>query len=317
MIALVKGKDGFNPILKNKRHVSNMRIREGFVGYLFASPWLIGFFVFTLYPMLTSLYYSFTTYNLAQAPKWIGWANYQILFTRDTLFYTALFNTFYYAVFSVPLVLVMGVFVAILMNQKIRGMQLIRTIYYMPNVVSIVAVSLLWQMIFQGNYGLINNVLGMIGIRGPGWLTDPNWAKPALIIMSCWNAGSAMVIYLAGLQGIPRVYYEAAEIDGASVFGRFFRITLPLLSPSIFFNLVMGIINAMQVFSQAFIMTNGGPMNSTTFYVFMLYKKAFADMRMGYASSMAWILLLMTLLLTLLVFRFVGRRVYYETGDNK
>lgn len=295
------------------KKMSLMRRQEAMIGYLFAMPWLIGFMVFTLYPVVSSLYYSFTSYNLAKPPVWIGLTNYKILFTSDKLIPTAAYNTLYYAVFSVPLTMIMGILVALLMNQKVRGINLIRTIYYMPNVVSVVAVSLLWQWIFQSNYGLLNNALKLFGIRGPNWLTDVNWSKPSLIIMNCWNAGSSMVIYLAGLQGIPRTYYEAADIDGARVFRKFFSITLPLLSPSIFFNLIMGIIGAMQVFSQALIMTNGGPNNSTTFYVLALYKKAFSDSRMGYASAMAWMLLIATLILTLIVFRFVGKKVYYET----
>lgn len=296
-----------------RRRASIAQKREAAYGYLFAAPWIIGLFVFTLFPILSSLYYSFTNYNLAKPPVWIGLTNYKIFFTSDKLIPVIVYNTLYYALFSVPLSMIIGISVALLMNQKIRGIKLFRTIFYLPNVVSIVAVSLLWQWIFQANYGLLNTVLKIFGIKGPNWLTDPVWAKPALIIMSCWNAGSAMVIYLAGLQGIPAVYYEAANIDGASSFRKLISITLPLLSPSIFFNLIMGIIGAMQVFSQALIMTNGGPSNSTTFYVFSLYRRAFSDTRMGYASAMAWMLLIATLTLTLLVFRFVGRHVYYET----
>ena len=293
--------------------ISRMRRREAALGYLFAAPWIIGLFIFTLYPMLSSLYYSFTSYNLAKPPSWVGLGNYRVFFLSDALIPTAAYNTLYYAMFSVPLNMVMGILVALLMNQRVRFINFIRTVYYLPNVVSIVAVSLLWQWIFQGSHGLLNNALALIGINGPGWLTDPAWSKPALIIMSCWNAGGAMVIYLAGLQGIPRTYYEAAEIDGARPLRRFFSITLPLLSPSIFFNLVMGIIGALQVFSQAFIMTSGGPLKSTTFYVYALYQNAFTNMRMGYASAMAWILLVVTLLLTLMVFRLVGSRVHYES----
>ena len=298
----------------NRIRMSKGRKTEALTGYLFAAPWFIGLCVFTLYPMMSSLYYSFTNYNLARSPDWIGLTNYKIFFTSDGLIPIAVKNTLYYAMFSVPLNMIMGILVALLMNQKVRGINLIRTIYYMPNVVSIVAVAILWQLIFQNNNGLLNMALKAIGIIGPNWLTDPAHAKNALIIMNCWNAGSAMVIYLAGLQGIPRSYYEAAEIDGAGAVRKFFSVTLPLLSPSIFFNLIMGIIGALQTFSQALIMTGGGPNNATTFYVFALYRKAFSDTRMGYACTMAWMLLAATLVLTMCIFRFIGQRVYYEAS---
>lgn len=297
----------------NRIKLSKSQKNEAITGYLFATPWFVGLFVFTLYPMLSSLYYSFTNYNLAKTPDWIGLTNYKIFFTSDSLIPIAVYNTLYYAMISVPLNMVMGILVAILLNQKVRGINLLRTIYYLPNVVSVVAVAILWMLIFQ-NGGLLNIALRYIGITGPNWLTDPAHAKNALIIMNCWNAGSAMIIYLAGLQGIPRTYYEAAEIDGANSVRKFFTITLPLLSPSIFFNLIMGIIGALQTFSQALIMTGGGPNNATTFYVFALYRKAFSDTRMGYACTMAWMLLAATLILTLFIFRSVGRRVYYETS---
>ena len=221
------------------------------------------------------------------------------------------YNTLYFAIFSVPLNMCVGILIAVMMNQKICGIRILRTIYYLPNVVSIVAVSMLWYFIFQSN-GVLNMLLGAIKIQGPNWLSDPAWAKNALILMNCWNAGGSMVIYLAGLQGIPRSYYEAAEVDGAGALRKFFSITLPLLSPSIFYNLIIGIIGALQTFSTALVMTDGGPVNSTTFYVLTLYRRAFEDMRMGYASAMAWVLMVITLLLTLVVFWIGNKKVYYE-----
>lgn len=291
--------------------MSKPRRKSAICGYLFAAPWIIGFLAFTLYPMLSSLYYSFTNYNLSKHPDWIGLTNYQIIFTSDKLIPIAVGNTLFYALLSIPLTMVIGLTIAMLLNQKIRGIRLIRTIYYLPNVISVVATTMLWQFIFQNN-GLLNSILGLFGIEGPGWLTDPAVSKLTLVIMDAWNAGGAMIIYLAGLQGIPRRYYEAAEIDGAGSIRQFFSITLPLLAPSIFFNLIMGIIGALQTFSQSFIMTNGGPANSTMFYMLALYKRAFSDMQMGYACAMAWVFLIPTVLLTVLVFKFVGGKVHYE-----
>lgn len=296
-----------------RRKMSPLARKEAIIGYLFVAPWVIGFLVFLAYPMLSSLYYSFTNYNMARTADWVGLTNYRIFFTSDRIVPIAVYNTLYFAVISVPLNMVIGISVAILMNQKIKGINFIRTIYYLPNVVSIVAVVILWQLIFQNNFGIINTLLRNIGIAGPNWLTDPDWAKNALIIMNSWNAGAAMIIYLAGLQGIPSTYYEAAMIDGAGAFRKFFSITIPLLSPAIFFNFIMGIIGALQVFLPAFMMTDGGPLNATTFYVFHLFRMAFNNHRMGYASAMAWMLLVVTLILTLLIFRFIGRKVYYET----
>lgn len=292
--------------------MNKMRRQEALYGYLFASPWLIGLAVFTLYPVLSSLYYSFTNYNFSQNYKWIGLANYKILFTSDYLIPISAQNTLFFALLSVPLNLVIGIAIAVMMNQKIRGIRMLRTVYYLPNVVSIVAVSMLWYFIFQSN-GVLNAFLGVFGIKGPNWLMDPAWAKPALVIMNCWNAGSTMIIYLAGLKGIPTSYYEAADVDGAGPIRKFFSITLPLLSPSILYNTIIGIIGALQTFSTALVMTDGGPVHSTTFYVLMLYRRAFQDMRMGYASAMAWVLMLVTFALTLVVFRLGTSKVHYES----
>ena len=294
-----------------KKRLSRRQKRAALCGYLFAAPWIIGFLVFTLYPMGSSLYYSFTNYDLANTPEWIGFINYEIIFTSDRLIPTAVYNTLYYAVLSVPLTMIIGISVAVLMNQKVQGIRVFRTLYYLPNVISIVAVSMLWQFIFQ-NKGLLNNVLGLFGIQGPGWLTDPGVSKITLVLMDTWNTGSAMLIYLAGLQGISRQYYEAASIDGAGRVRQFLKITLPLLMPSIFFNLVMGVVGSLQTFSQSYIMTNGGPANSTMFYMLLLYNRAFSDMRMGYACAMAWVFFIPTMLITILMFRFMGRKIYYE-----
>lgn len=307
-----RGVFGMNATIDKKRKPSQMRRQQAIYGYLFALPWLIGLFVFTLYPILSSLYYSFTNYNFSQTTKWVGFNNYIVLFSRDYLIPISAWNTLYFAIFSVPLNTCIGILIAVMMNQKIKGIRLLRTIYYLPNVVSIVAVSMLWFFLFQGQNGIINALLSMLGIKGPNWLSDPAFAKPALILMNCWNAGGPMVIYLAGLQGIPRSYYEAADVDGASSVRKFFSITLPLLSPSILYNMIIGIIGALQTFSTALVMTDGGPVYATTFYVLALYRRAFEDMRMGYASAMAWILMIVTLTLCLIVFHVGGKKVYYE-----
>ncbi len=295
-----------------KRRGTKMKSRENLIGYLFASPWLLGFFIFTLYPMCSSLYYSFTNYNTLKTPTWIGIRNYIVMFTSDPLFWKSIWNTFYYAGLSVPLGIVMGVLIAILLNQKVKGMRFFRTIFYLPTVVSSVAVSLLWMWILEPNFGLLNTFLGHLGIIGPGWLTDPAWSKNSLILMSLWSVGGGMLIYLAALQDVPESLYEAATIDGAGTLKKFFKITMPMITPTLFYNLITGVIGGLQVFSQAFIMTNGGPSYSTYFYGYHLYNKAFSEYQMGYASALAWVLLVMTLLLSLIIFRTSNKWVYYE-----
>ena len=206
----------------------------------------------------------------------------------------------------------MRVLIALLLNRKVRGMRFFRTIFYLPTVVSSVAVSLLWMWILEPNFGLLNTFLGRIGIIGPGWLTDPAWSKNSLILMSLWSVGGGMLIYLAALQDVPESLYEAATIDGAGAFKKFFKITLPMITPTLFYNLITGVIGGLQVFSQAFIMTNGGPSYSTYFYGYHLYNKAFSEYQMGYASALAWVLLVMTLLLSLIIFKTSDKWVYYE-----
>jgi multiple sugar transport system permease protein len=296
---------------------SALRRREALAGYAFASPWLLGFACFLAFPILTSLYLGFTSYNMLTPPRWIGVANYRVLFSSDPVFWKSLGNTLYYVVFAVPLNLVLGVLIAMLMNQKVRGIRMYRTVFYLPNVVSVVAIALLWSWILDPSFGLVNSALARVGIEGPGWLYDPAWSKPSLIVMGIWNVGGAMVIYLAALQDIPVHLYESASIDGAGAVRKFFRITLPLLTPSIFFNVVVAVIFSFQVFTQAFIMTGGGPIRSTYFYAYYLYDKAFTESSMGMASAMAWILLLVTLALTLVIVRTSSRWVYYQSGTDE
>lgn len=286
--------------------------REAIFGYVFISPWLIGFIVFTLGPMIASLVLSLTEYKIIKVPAFIGLANYTKLFLADPKFWHSLQVTATYALIAIPLNLILGFMLAFLLNQKVPGLPFWRTVFYMPSLIAGVAVAMLWGMIFNPKYGILNWILSLVGIHGPGWLASPQWALPALIIMSMWSVGGGMIIYLSGLQSIPTAFYEAAEIDGANSWQKLFRITLPLMSPIIFYNLVMGIIGTFQYFTEAYVLTSGGPAESTLFYNLYLYRNAFTYLNMGYASALAWVLFVIVLLLTLLVFRSSLAWVYYE-----
>lgn len=293
-----------------------MKTRESITGYLFFLPALIGLVFLLAIPIIFSLYISFTDYNMYNEFNWVGLRNYRNLF-NDRLFFRSLWNTIYYVALSVPINTAVGIFLALLLNNdKIKGLKFFRTTFYLPTVVSGVAVALLWQWVLDPNFGLINNALNYIGIQGPGWLTSTVWSKPSIILMNAWAVGGTMIIYLAGLQGIPESLYESATIDGAGPIRKFINITLPMLSPTIFFNVIMGVISGFQVFMQAYIMTDGGPNNSTLFYAFYLYNKAFRDLQMGSASAMGWILLVITLALTLVIFKFSSSFVYYEDSSK-
>ncbi|MCC7353631.1 MAG: sugar ABC transporter permease [Anaerolineae bacterium] len=285
--------------------------REAFDGYLFLLPWIIGFFAFYAGPMLYSLYISFTYTTGVSVPRWIGIDNYRRMFFEDPVFWKSLGNTFFFVGFSVPLTMIFAIFVAMLLNQKIRGMAFFRTIYYLPSVVPAIAASVLWLQIFNTRYGLLNIALEGIGLPRIAWLGDVNAVKPAYVIMSLWNFGAAMVIYLAGLQGIPQELYEAAEIDGAGGLSRIRHITLPLLTPVIFFNLIVGMIGALQYFLPAFIMTNGGPRNASRFFVLHVFFYAFGTLDFSYGATLSWMLLILTAFLTYILFRVVGPRVHY------
>lgn len=292
-------------------HVSP-NVRRNFInGILFASPWFLGFIVFTVYPILASLYFSFTKYSVLAPPRWVGLSNYVKLLTGDYMFPVAIHNTIYYAALALPLGILSSISLALLLNKRLLGMSIYRTIFYLPNILPAVAMSLLWLWLLNPNYGVFNSILTGLGLPAIPWLTSPRWSKPSLIIMSMWGIGGSMVIYLAGLQDMPQHLYEAAEIDGANAWQKTRNITLPMLTPTIFFDLVMGLIGVFSYFTQAFIMTNGGPLNSTTFYMLYLYQNAFVYFKMGYASAMAWILFVIVVTLTLLVFKSSGRWVYY------
>lgn len=286
-------------------------------GLMFTSPVIAGLLLFTIYPVLASLYYSFCNFSGLKPPVWIGMANYRQLI-HDPLVTTSLINTAAYAVGAVPLGIITAFVLAVLLNQKVLGLSVFRTIFYLPSIVPAVASSVLWLWVFNPQYGLLNSFLHLFGINGPGWMADPTWSKPALIIMSTWGVGGTMIIFLAGLQDVPAEMYEAAEIDGASKLQRVWHITLPFMSPHIFFALIMGLIGASQYFTQAYVMTggSGGPANSTLFFAMYLFQNAFHFFKMGYACAMAWLLFVITLTATIIVFRSSAKYVYYQ-GDTK
>jgi multiple sugar transport system permease protein len=286
--------------------------RALFRGLAFLSPWLIGFFAFTLVPIVLSLYYSFCDYTLLQPPLFKGLTNYHLLFA-DPVFWKVLFNTAIYSLMALPLGMIVALGVAMLLNMKIGGLSIYRTIVFLPSLVPTVASAMLWLWLFNSKLGLINVALHWLGVANPpGWLTDVRWAMPALVLMSFWGIGNTVIIYLAGLQDVPRELYEAASIDGATTWDKIWHVTLPFISPVIFFNLVMGIIGSLQVFATPFIMTQGGPARSTYFYTMYLYDNAFSYLKMGYASAMAWIQLLIVLALTALAAWSSKRWVHYQ-----
>lgn len=274
---------------------------------------ILGMLVFTVYPVIASLYYSFCNYPVLKPTVWVGLSNYKALF-QDPIFYKSLYNTVYYAVFATPIGIVTAFFLALLLNQKVKGLALFRTMFFVPSIVPMVAGSVLWLWLLNPQYGLINTVLQAMHVPNtliPGWLADPKWSKPALILMSTWGVGGWMLIYLAGLQDVPQDLYEAAEIDGANAFQRMKHVTIPLVSPQLFFTLIMGFIGAAQYFTQAWVMTMGGPVDSTRFFAMYLFQNAFSYWKMGYACAMAWILFVVILLFTLLLFKTSGKYVYY------
>jgi multiple sugar transport system permease protein len=281
-------------------------------GLAFVSPWIVGFLAFTLYPLVASLFYSFCDYDAMSAPVWVGGLNYREM-VADRVFWKSLYNTLFYAAFALPLGLVMSLLTAVLLNQSVRGRSVYRAIFFLPSLIPVAASSMLWIWILNGNFGLLNYALRALGVHHPPqWLADPAWTKPSLVLMSLWGIGHAVVIYLASLQDVPRQLYESAELDGAGAWAKLRHVTLPMISPVIYFNLIMGIIGSLQVFSQAFIMLGGGgPQRSALFYAVYLYQNAFEYGQMGYACAMAWLLFALILFLTWLANRITWRHVYY------
>jgi multiple sugar transport system permease protein len=298
-----------------RRTTSKRAQSEAFWSYVLISPWILGFLFWILYPLLASAYYSLTQYNLLTPEKWVGAGNYLNLL-NDPLFLQSLKVTTLFSLAFVPLHLIFALFLASLLNQNVRGLTIFRATFYLPSVVSGVSVSMLWLWAFS-NYGFVNRMLAYVGIELTSWWMSEQLALPAMIIYSTWLVGGPMIVFLAGLQAIPRHLYEAAAIDGAGGWRRFTHITLPMLSSTIFFNLIMGIIGSFQVFTGGFVITKGGPNYATLFYNLYLYDNAFTKLKMGYASAMAWVLFAFILLLTLLVFRSSSAWVYYEGEMRK
>jgi multiple sugar transport system permease protein len=287
--------------------------RNTIQGYLFILPVVLGLLIFTIGPMIASLYFSFTKFPILRSPEWIGLRNYIKMFTQEKYFWQAVKVTVTYAVTAVPLGILGSFLLAMLLDQRLKGIAFFRTCFYMPTIVPALASAVLWGWLLNPDYGLVNAILSNLNLPTSTFLSDPKTALPSLVLMSLWGIGGGMVIYLAGLQGISQQLYEAGKIDGANAFQLFWHITIPLMTPTIFFNLVMGLIGAFQYFTGAFVLTGGGPLFSTYFYNLMLYERAFKWVQMGMASAMAWFLMVVVLLLTLLVFRSSSMWVYYET----
>lgn len=297
--------------------MSKSNRQELLTGLLFISPWIIGFIAFQLFPFVQSLYYSLTDFNLIKTPRFVGLNNYIELFTRDRNFSLSLSNTLYMTVIGIPVQLMFAFVCALLLNQRFRGQAIVRTIYIIPTVMPAVAVSILWLWITNPQIGLINSLLRNIGIEGPIWFRDPVWSKPTLILMLCWTVGSTIIIYLAGLQEVPRELYESAEIEGANSLQQLRHITWPLLSPVTLFNLITGLIWSFQMFTEGFLISGGAgglgqPQGSMLFYSLYLWQNAFSYTRMGKASAMAWILFVLILVVTIITLRLSRRTTHYE-----
>lgn len=294
--------------------------KEAMTFYVLLAPWLVGFSIFTVLGSIASFAMSFTEWDLLHPMKWIGIDNYLRMFAdspryfRDPLFFKSLGVTFLFTFMSVPVSLVVSLILAVLMNVKVKGISFFRTLFYLPSVVSGISVNMLWLWILNTDYGLLNTMLGKLGLPAMSWLTDPVLVLPSLTIMGLWGAGGGAIIFLAGLKGISPQMYEAASIDGAGVMKRFFKITLPMLSPVILFNLIMGLIGAFQTFMSSFVMTNGGPDNMTAFISLIIYRNAFLSRNMGYAAALSWITLVIIAVFTIFIFRTSAKNIYYEAG---
>ena len=288
-----------------------LRQREAINGYLFILRGVFGFLAFTAGPMLYAAWVSTTEWDMLSPARGVGLENYRKMLD-DKLFMKSLRVTFTYALISVPLIQIFSFSIALLLNVRVRGLAVFRTVYYLPTISPIVASSVLWTWLFNAEFGLLNSLLRQIGLNKVLWLQDPRWALPTLITLALWGFGGTMIIYLAGLQGIPVQLYEAAQIDGARWWRQLFDITIPMMSPVIFFNSLLGMIYALQTFAQGQIITNGGPQNSTLFYSLYLYRRAFTDFKMGYAAALAWVMFLIVLVLSMIIVLAAGRRIYYE-----
>ncbi len=301
-------------VVSGRRRMSPAQRRQNLYGYLFLTPWLIGFFGLFIGPGLYSFYLSFTKYDVISAPIFVATRNYVDMFTKDDLFWSSLARTGYYAIVSVPLSVFGSMFLAILLNSKLRGITIFRTLFFMPSLVPLVASVILFKILLNSDFGLVNAGLRGLGIQDPpGWFADSRWSIPSLILVRLWGSlgGTQMIIFLAGLQGIPTELYDAASIDGAGAWQRTRHVTIPLLTPTIFFNTVLGVIGALQTFAAAFIATEGGPNFSTWFFALHIWKQAFDYFNMGYAAALAWFFALVIVALTLVQMRLSRRMVFY------
>ena len=301
-----------------KRLRMSQTTRNKINGVLFALPWLIGLLVFWIYPTIASAYYSFTKFNAVQSPEWIGFSNYIQLFTADDTFWLAVYNTAYFAIISIPLAIIVSFGLAMMLNAKIRFQTVYRTIYFLPTLVPEIALSLVWVYLFTPGSGLVNVPFDWLGIKGPCWLTCPAWSRPTIILLALWIVGQQVILYLAGLQDVPQDFYDAADVDGANFLHKFRHVTIPMMTPVVFFHLVTSVIGALQFFTVPYIMTGGTgfPAGSLMFYSIYLYKNAFQYFNMGYASAMAWLLFMVALLVTLVIFRSARMWVFYAGGEN-
>ncbi|MBC7077702.1 MAG: sugar ABC transporter permease [Synergistales bacterium] len=292
---------------------SDLQIKQALASYVFLLPWLLGLIIFWVGPILASFYFSFTKYDIITPPRWIGLENYRQAFFRDNLMWPSLWRTFKYSIAVVPLGLIGSLALAMLLNRGLKGTNTYRTLFYLPSLTPAVATALLWQWLLNPNIGPINVVLERIGIKGPGWLTSATWAIPALIIMNLWGSlgSNRMLIFLAALQGVPETIVEAAEIDGAGAWAKFRHITLPWISPTVLFNLIMGVIGALKVFVSAYVATAGGPSYATWFYALHIYYHAFSYLHMGYGSALAWIFVVILLIFTYIQLKTSQRWVFY------
>jgi multiple sugar transport system permease protein len=306
-------------IVRPRARMGRLQRREAVAGLLFVLPWLLSLAVFTAYPVLGSFYFSFTEYNILQPPEWVGLQNYQTMFTDDPSFWTGVTNSAVYALLAVPISLVCSLALALVLSMRATGIGVYRTIFYLPSLAPPVAGAIVFMLLFSPNQGLVSHGLRMVGIEPPGWFTDPAWSKPTLVILHLWGLGSAVLIFLAGLKEIPQAYLEAAAIDGANPWQRFRYVVLPLLTPVILFNLVMGVIYSFQVFTQAFVIggTTGEPLESTLMFMVLIYRKAFKYFAMGYASALGVVLFVTVLAITLAIFRTSGRWVHYEGATRQ
>ncbi len=312
-----------SPTIRRSPAARATRRRSLKIGLAFIAPWMIGFGLFTVIPLATSLYYSFTDYNGVNTSNWIGFRNYSQIFTEDPYVRTAVYNTLYLALFGVVLGSILSLVLALLLNQKVRGIGIYRTLYYLPTMLPIVVSAFVFTLVLDPTTGVVNHVLGWFGISGPEWLLSTKWSKPALIILGLWGIGNTVVIYLAGLQDIPKHLIEAATVDGAGWWARLRNVTLPMLSPIIFFNVLLAMIGAFQNFISIFYLTStsggaglGGPANSTLTWGLLMYENAFVNSQLGYAAAMSWIMLILVMLITVGMFGLSRRWVYYEGASR-